>query len=205
MPNFKPLLVSCSLVLGTVAFTMGYTQTATANTEKSAIFAGGCFWCMEEAFEKIDGVSEVVSGYSNGHDPEPDYRSVSAGSTGHAEVVEVKYDPATVSYAQLVDIFWKNIDPTVENQQFCDKGSQYRSGIYYLNDEQKEVAIKSLQDLKSSGRFETIYTEIEPAGKFFMAEAYHQDYYKKNPFRYRYYKLSCGRTDRLEEVWGSNG
>lgn len=181
---------------------LSQSPQAMAQEKASAIFAGGCFWCMEEAFEKLPGVIEAVSGYSNGQDPAPDYKSVSAGGTGHAEVIEVKYDPSKVSYKELVDHFWKNIDPTVKDRQFCDAGSQYRSGIFYSGDDQKQVALESLNELKSSGRFKNIYTEVEPAGPFFMAESYHQDYYKKNPFRYQYYKASCGRTNRLEEVWG---
>lgn len=195
--------IATAVALGLTALV--HSPQTLAQGEESAIFAGGCFWCMEEAFEKVPGVSEAISGYSNGHDPQPDYKSVSNGVTGHAEVIEVKYDPNKVTYKELVDHFWKNIDPTVKDRQFCDAGSQYRSGIYYLNDEQKQVAQESFDALKASGRFKNIYTELEPAGQFFIAESYHQDYYKKNPFRYRYYKASCGRVDRLEEVWGSKG
>lgn len=174
-----------------------------AAPSEKAIFAGGCFWCMEEAFEKLPGVKEAVSGYSNGNVPDPDYRSVSSGETGHAEVIEVEYDPDKISYAQLVDRFWLNIDPTAKDRQFCDAGTQYRSGIYYLNDAQKSIALASLKKQQESGRFKQIYTEVVPAGQFYVAEAYHQDYYKKNPLRYQYYKASCGRVNRLEEVWGA--
>lgn len=200
----KPLAI-LGWVVSAGLTTLAIAPVKAADSLESAIFAGGCFWCMEEAFEKLPGVSEAISGYSNGHDPSPEYKSVSQGVTGHAEVIKVQYDPTKISYKELVDHFWINIDPTVKDRQFCDSGSQYRSGIYYLNDKQKQIALESLQSLKASRRFEKIYTEIEPAEKFFMAESYHQDYYQKNPFRYRYYKNSCGREDRLEEIWGSKG
>lgn len=176
---------------------------ANTNQTEQAIFGGGCFWCMEEAFEKLPGVESVVSGYSQGELDNPDYRAVSAGGTGHVEVVRVTYDPAKVSYSQLLESFWKNIDPTVKDRQFCDTGDQYRSGIYFLNADQEKAAKASLQALKDSGKFKAIYTEVEVAEPFYMAEEYHQDYYKKNPLRYNFYKTSCGRANRLAEVWGA--
>lgn len=182
-----------------LASTTGFAQSGKL---ENAIFAGGCFWCMEEAFEKLPGVREVESGYSQGNMANPDYRSVSMGKTGHTEVIRVSYDPAIIDYNSLLEHFWKNIDPTVKDQQFCDKGDQYRSGIYYLNETQKKAANESLTTLANSGRFEKIYTEIEAADTFYIAEEYHQDYYKKNPWRYKLYKNSCGRVNRLAEVWG---
>ncbi len=168
---------------------------------EEAVFAGGCFWCMEEAFEKINGVSAVESGYTGGRTPDPDYNAVSSGNTGHVEVIRVRYDPSQVNYENLLKAFWANIDPTVNNRQFCDVGEQYRSAIFYVNDKQRELAQKSKQDLEKIGKFKKIYTTIEPAQRFYMAEEYHQDFYKKNPLRYKFYKTSCGREDRLNEVW----
>lgn len=168
----------------------------------TAIFAGGCFWCIEKDFEALEGVYEVESGYINGRNDNPTYEQVSAGSTGHAEAVRVIYDPARVSYPQLVEYFWRQIDPVNKNGQFCDIGSQYRSGIYWQNDEERAVASASRDTLAQSGKIPAIHTELAPAGTFWMAEEYHQDYYKKNPVRYNYYRLSCGRDTRLRELWG---
>ena len=173
-----------------------------AETE-TAVFAGGCFWCMEEAFEKVDGVVEAVSGYAGGEVVNPTYRQVSSGSTGHTEVVQVQYDPEQVSYADLLQIFWLNIDPTVRNRQFCDTGSQYRTAIFHAGDEQRELALASLAALKENAPFAgEIHTEIEPLDKFYPAEAYHQDYYQTNTLRYRSYKFACGREQRLDALWG---
>jgi peptide-methionine (S)-S-oxide reductase len=168
-----------------------------------ATFAGGCFWCMEEAYEKIAGVSSVVSGFMGGATPNPTYKQVSGGSTGHAEVVQITFDPAKVSYQQLVDWFWVNIDPTDASGQFCDKGNEYRSAIFFHGDAQKQIAQASKEKLQSSGRLKhPIATEIAAAGPFYPAEDYHQDYYKKNSARYQYYKYGCGRAARLEQLWG---
>ncbi|NJD36318.1 MAG: peptide-methionine (S)-S-oxide reductase MsrA [Betaproteobacteria bacterium] len=167
----------------------------------TAIFAGGCFWCVEKDFEKLPGVIEVESGYTAGKTPNPSYEQVSSGSTGHAEAVRVIYDPQKVSYPQLVDYFWRHIDPTVKDRQFCDVGSQYRSGIYWANEAERKVAEASRDALLKSGKFKTIHTELAPATTFWLAETYHQDYYKKNPIRYNYYRKSCGRDARVEEVW----
>jgi peptide-methionine (S)-S-oxide reductase len=173
---------------------------------QKAIFAGGCFWCMEEAMEKVPGVIEAVSGYTGGKVKNPTYEQVSTGRTGHAEAVEVTFDPSKVSYAKLVDVFWHNIDPTVRDAQFCDHGTQYRSGIFYLNDEQKRVAEASLKALQKDKPFkEPIVTEITRASAFYPAEAYHQDFYKTNSLRYSFYKAGCGRVARLEELWGKKG
>jgi peptide-methionine (S)-S-oxide reductase len=177
-------------------------QAATAK----ATFAGGCFWCMEEAFEKVPGVVSVVSGYTGGLAPHPTYQQVSAGGTGHAESVEISYDPARVTYDQLLQAFWHNIDPVAMDHQFCDYGRQYRSAIFYRDDAQRRAAEASKRALKASKRFDQpIATEIVPAGPFYPAEEYHQDYYRKNPFRYHFYKWSCGRARRLKQIWGAVG
>ena len=166
------------------------------------IFAGGCFWCIEKDFEKLSGVIEVESGYTAGRTPQPTYEQVSAGQTGHTEAVRVIYDPTKVSYSQLVEYFWRHIDPTVKDRQFCDSGSQYRSGIYWQNEAERKVAEASRDELLKSKRFPVIHTELAAASTFWMAEDYHQDYYKKNPLRYNYYRTSCGRDARVEELWG---
>ena len=175
-----------------------------SNREAVAIFAGGCFWCMETAFEGIPGVKSVVSGYVGGTTRNPTYQQVSAGTTGHAEAVRVTYDPLRISYAKLLTIFWHNIDPLTPNAQFCDRGSQYRSGIFTLNGAQKKAALASKQALIASKRFtRPIVTEVTPAGPFYPAESYHQDFYKKKPGHYRRYRLGCGRDRRLKQLWGS--
>jgi methionine-S-sulfoxide reductase len=169
----------------------------------TAIFAGGCFWCMESAFEPVDGVSRVISGYLGGGVADPTYEQVSAGGTGHYEAVKVTYDPSRVGYARLLDVFWRNIDPVDGGGQFCDRGDQYRSAIFYENEEQKGLAEQSKEDLANSGRLgKPIVTPILAATVFYPAEEYHQDYYKKNPLRYRYYRASCGRDRRLTQLWG---
>jgi peptide-methionine (S)-S-oxide reductase len=158
---------------------------------------------MEEAFEKIDGVLAVVSGYMGGTVPHPSYEEVSAGRTGHAESVEVMYDPSRVTYQRLLDAFWHNIDPVTPNAQFCDQGTQYRAAIFYSTDEEKRLAEDSKRAIEASKRFpQPIVTQLLPASTFYPAEEYHQDYYKKNPFRYKYYKFGCGRAQRLETLWG---
>jgi peptide-methionine (S)-S-oxide reductase len=179
-------------------------QSVPAGTQlKTATFGGGCFWCVEEAFDKVAGVVSTTSGYTGGRVANPTYKQVSAGGTGHVEVVRVAYDPARVSYQQLLDVFWKNVDPLTPNRQFCDGGPQYRSAIFYEDAEQGRLAEASKQALERSGRFkQPIVTEVVAASRFYPAEEYHQDYYKKNPLRYTYYKTSCGRVRRLKEVWG---
>lgn len=167
-----------------------------------ALFAGGCFWCIEADFEKLPGVLEVESGYTAGQTPHPTYEQVSAGHTGHTEAVRVLYDPTQVSYAQLVEYFWKHIDPTVKDRQFCDVGSQYRSGIYWQTDTERQTAEASRDALLKSGHFPAIHTELARASAFYLAEEYHQDYYKKNELRYSYYRLSCGRDARVKKLWG---
>ena len=168
---------------------------------QTATFAGGCFWCMVHPFEVIDGVISTISGYTGGSVASPKYEQVSAGGTGHKESVEVVFDPKKVSYQTLLDVYWRNIDPFDDKGQFCDKGNQYRSAIFVANDEQKALAEASKRKLEE--RFGlAIATDIIPAGPFYRAEEYHQDYYKKNPLHYRFYRFSCGRDARLRQVWG---
>jgi peptide-methionine (S)-S-oxide reductase len=168
-----------------------------------ATFAGGCFWCTEEAFEKLPGVTAVVSGYMGGKVKNPSYEQVSTGRTGHAEVVQVSYDPAKVGYQKLLETFWVNHDPTVLDRQFCDSGSQYRPEIFYHSDEQKRLAEASKAKWQKAKPFrQPILTPITPAGEFWPAEDYHQDYYKKNPLQYRFYVTGCGRYQRLDSLWG---
>lgn len=192
----KPLALAGILLFGTLP--------AHAATD-TAIFAGGCFWCTEADFEKLPGVLRAVSGYTGGTEKNPTYEQVSNQATGHTEAVEVTFDPAQVSYSQLVEYHWRHIDPTAKNRQFCDSGPQYRSGIYWKNAEQKKIAEASKIALEKSGVLKApIATEILAATSFWPAEDYHQDYYKKNPVRYRYYRSGCGRDERLKELWSSS-
>jgi len=180
-------------------------HTAQPTVTETATFAGGCFWCMESAFDKVAGVTDVVSGYIGGHLQNPTYKQVSAGGTGHAEAVQVTFDPARIDYAGLLDIFWRNVDPTQSNRQFCDVGSQYRPGIFFHDEQQRVLAEQSRQTLEKTKPFkESIVVEITQATLFYPAEEYHQDYHKKNPIRYNYYKLSCGRDQRLKALWGES-
>lgn len=185
----------------TLALLLISTTAAVQAATATAVFAGGCFWCIEKDFEALPGVVAVESGYTAGKTTNPTYESVSAGRTGHTEAVRVVYDPAKVSYAQLVEYFWRHIDPTVKDRQFCDVGSQYRSGIYWGNETERQVIESSRDALIKSGRFKTIHTELAGASPFYLAEDYHQDYYKKNTVRYNYYRLSCGRDARVKELW----
>ena len=207
MPGFaRSMRWLLPLLLLMAAAPAALTQTApppaTGKTQ-TAVFAGGCFWCVEEAFEKVPGVLTAVSGYIGGKTANPTYEQVSGGATGHAEAVEVTYDPGKVTYQQLVDWFWRNIDPVDAHGQFCDKGSEYRSAIFYRGDEQKKIAEDSKKALDASGRLkQPVVTEITGAGPFYLAEDYHQDYYKKNANRYQFYKYGCRRVQRLEQLWG---
>jgi peptide-methionine (S)-S-oxide reductase len=166
-----------------------------------ATFAGGCFWCVEADFDKVDGVVSTTSGYIGGKIANPTYQQVSAGGTGHAEAVEVVYDPAKVSYEKLLDVFWHNIDPLVKDRQFCDHGDQYRTAIFFHDDDQRRLAEATKKTVEARFK-QTVYTEITAAGPFYKAEDYHQDYYSKNPVRYKFYRFNCGRDQRLEELWG---
>lgn len=170
-----------------------------------ATLAGGCFWCMEPPFDELDGVISTTSGYAGGWVAEPTYEQVSGGGTGHAEVVQIVYDPSKISYEDLLEVFWRNIDPLTADAQFCDHGRQYRSAIFYHGEEQKQAALESKRELEESGRFdEPIVTEITEFSNFYPAEDYHQDYYQKNPKRYKFYRYGCGRDKRLEQLWGSD-
>jgi peptide-methionine (S)-S-oxide reductase len=175
---------------------------ASESRQAVATFAGGCFWCMEPPFDKLNGVLSTTSGYTGGQVKNPTYEEVSYGGTGHAEAVQVLYDPGKITYPQLLDVFWHNIDPTVKDRQFCDGGHQYRTAIFYHTEEQKRLAEASKKALIDTGRFKLVVTEIAPASAFYPAEEYHQDYYKKNPLRYKLYRYNCGRDQRLEELWG---
>jgi len=168
-----------------------------------ATFAGGCFWCMEPVFDALDGVLSTTSGYTGGSLRDPSYEEVSTGATGHTEAIQIRYDPTRVRYEQLLDVYWRNIDPTASNRQFCDRGSQYRTAIFYHDEAQRSTAERSKAELERSGKLAVaIATEIVPAGPFYAAEDYHQDYYLKNPLRYQRYHDACGRDERLEELWG---
>jgi peptide-methionine (S)-S-oxide reductase len=201
-------LVSSILVSG-VSVAQSTAQPA-LKTER-AVFAGGCFWCMEPPFDVLNGVLSTTSGYIGGKKDSPTYTEVSAGSTGHTEAVEIVYDPTKVSYKQLLEVFWVNTDPVAKDQQFCDVGSQYRSGIFYVNEEQKKLALESKEALnkgqpygaaKPVGFSKGVVTEVTEAAKFWPAESYHQDYYLKNPIRYKGYRYNCGRDARLKTLWG---
>jgi peptide-methionine (S)-S-oxide reductase len=181
-------------------------QESSASRPEKATFAGGCFWCMEEALDKLQGVVSTISGYMGGQKSKPTYEEVSAGGTGHAEVVQIVYDPAKLSYEKILELYWHNIDPTTPNKQFCDVGNQYRPAIFYHNETQKRLAEESKKVVEKTKKFpEQIATEIVPATEFFPAEEYHQNFYQKNPLRYKFYKFQCGRAQRLEQLWGKAG
>jgi len=192
--------------------TMARTENTTAGTGplsgklEKATFAGGCFWCMQPPFDKQAGVVSTTVGYTGGRTKDPTYEEVSSGRTGHAEAIEVLYDPAQVSYDRLLDVFWHNVDPTVKDRQFVDVGSQYRAAIFYHNEEQHRLALASKEKLARSGKFGTrpILTEIVPVGPFYPAEEYHQNYYKKNGVRYKFYRFNSGRDQFLERAWGTD-
>ncbi len=174
-----------------------------ARSLEKATFAGGCFWCMESPFDKLEGVVSVTVGYTGGRTVKPTYEEVSSGGTGHAESIEIVFDPAKISYRQLLDVYWHNVDPTMPNRQFCDVGTQYRTAIFYHSEQQKRLAEESKKALEESKVLPgPIVTEIVPAGTFWPAEEYHEHYYRKNPIRYKFYRSSCGRDRRLEELWG---
>ena len=197
------LALGATLLFGATA---GFAQSANPAVPSSyakATFAGGCFWCMEHPFDVLPGVISTTSGYTGGQKANPTYEEVSSGSTGHAEAVQVVYDPKKVTYEKLLDVFWHNIDPTVKNEQFCDHGTQYRSGIFYHDDAQRQLAETSKAALDRNKPFkQPIVTEITRAGEFYPAEDYHQDFYLKNPLRYKYYRSGCGRDNRLKQLWG---
>ena len=192
-----------ALAQGATPAPAAQAPAAAAGTQK-AVFAGGCFWCVESDFDKIDGVLSTTSGYTGGNVANPTYEQVSAKHTGHAEAVEIVFDPKKVSYEKLVEHFWRTIDPTTKDRQFCDAGSPYRTAIYAQDATQLRIAQASKAALEKAKPFkEPIVTEVVTGGPFYAAEDYHQDYYKKNPVRYNYYRLSCGRDARIKELWGS--
>jgi peptide-methionine (S)-S-oxide reductase len=206
---FRTVAILAALFAGTVmaqpARPAGTPAAKPAQVAKTAkiILAGGCFWCMEGPFDVLDGVISTTSGYTGGTKKDPTYKEVSSGWTGHTEAVEVVYNPDRIGIEKLLDVFWHNIDPTVKDQQFCDHGSQYRSGIFYLDDTQRKAAEASRAALEKSRPFNgAIVTEITAAKEFYPAEDYHQDYYLKNPVRYKFYRSGCGRDARLKELWG---
>jgi peptide-methionine (S)-S-oxide reductase len=191
------------LIVGLAAVLITNTTAMASGNLEKATFAGGCFWCMEHPFDTLPGVISVTSGYTGGSKKNPTYEEVSAGGTGHAESVQIVYDPAQVSYEKLLGIFWHNIDPTTKDRQFCDSGHQYRSAIFYHTEGQHRLALQSKAQLEKNKTFkEPVVTEIVQATEFYPAEEYHQQYYKKNPIRYKFYRFTCGRDQRLKELWG---
>ena len=188
--------------------TKNMAENASAEADQQtaiATFAGGCFWCMEPPFDKLDGVISTTSGYTGGHTENPTYQQTSLGHTGHTEAIQIVFNPEKVNYAELLRVFWRNIDPTTPDQQFCDKGNQYRSEIFYHDPQQQQLAQQSKAELEQNKPFpEPIITPITAATKFYPAEEYHQDYYQKNPIRYRYYRYGCGRDKRLKALWGED-
>jgi peptide-methionine (S)-S-oxide reductase len=205
--NLFGRFVATAALLGSAFAVQVQAQTTTAAippvTNAKAVFAGGCFWCVESDFDKVPGVISTTSGYTGGKTVNPTYEQVSSHTTGHAEVVQIVYDPTKVSYEKLVEYYWRSIDPTVKDQQFCDHGSPYRSAIFAQDAEQLKIATASRAALEKTKPFkQPIVTEIALASAFYPAEEYHQDYYKKNPIRYKYYRTSCGRDARVKELWG---
>ena len=188
-------------IVASLLFLAAVVGVADAQERARAIFAGGCFWCMEPPFDALDGVVSTTSGYTGGHTANPTYEQVSAGKTGHAEAVEIVYDPRKVTYTRLLEVFWRNIDPLTANAQFCDMGNQYRAAIFVHDATQRKLAEAS-KDAVAQRLQKPIVTEITAASQFWPAEEYHQDYYKKNPIRYKFYRTSCGRDRRLEAIWG---
>jgi len=172
---------------------------------ETATFAGGCFWCMEHPFDELEGVLSTTSGYTGGHKDHPTYEEVSSGVTGHTEAIQIRFDPSRITYKKLLDVYWHNTDPTTPNRQFCDVGTQYRPAIFYHSEAQKQAAEASKQKLQQHKPFtQAIVTEIVAAGRFWPAEEYHQNYYLKNPLRYKFYRFNCGRDQRLRQLWGAS-
>jgi peptide-methionine (S)-S-oxide reductase len=203
----RPRLIAALLAALTLSAAAAAAQQEASTMPKDghavATFAGGCFWCMEPPFDKIDGVLATISGYIGGSKVDPTYQEVSAGGTGHAEAVQITYDPAKVSYEQLLEVFWRNVDPLDAGGQFCDRGDQYRTAIFVHGEEQRRLAEQSKQAVVQRKLVDgPIVTEIVAAGPFYRAEDYHQDYYEKNPLRYKFYRWNCGRDQRLAQVWG---
>ncbi len=198
MPRLLLSLICAAAFAGAAA-----AQSTAQPKQAVATFAGGCFWCVESDFDHVPGVLSTISGYTGGHVANPGYHQVSAGGTGHAELVEITYDPSKVSYQQLLTYFWHHIDPTVKDRQFCDVGHQYRTAIFVHNDEQRKLAEASKKKVEAELKV-PIYTEIVAAGPFYKAEGYHQDYYKKSPVQYKFYRWNCGRDQRIKQIWGAH-
>ncbi|MBI5327427.1 MAG: peptide-methionine (S)-S-oxide reductase MsrA [Deltaproteobacteria bacterium] len=197
------LVLITSILVGQMSMVNSEDIKTPAQKLEKATFAGGCFWCMEPPFASLKGVMSIAVGYTGGHDKNPTYEEVSSGVTGHTEAIEILYDTAQVTYSELLDVFWRNIDPTTANQQFVDIGAQYRTAIFYHSEEQRRLAEKSKTKLEKSGKFDKpIVTEIKPATTFYKAEDYHQKYYEKNPIRYKFYRYNSGRDRYLEKIWG---
>ena len=203
----KTLIILLVVTVVLTGLSWANKEASVSDTQLSkATFAGGCFWCMQPFFDRLKGVKHTVVGYTGGQTENPTYEEVSSGETGHAEAIEIAYDPSITTYEQLLKVFWHNIDPTAENSQFVDYGTQYRSAIFYHDDSQKEAALKSKQALADSGRFDSpIMTAIVPATKFYPAEEYHQAYYKKSPMRYKMYHDNSGRDEFIKKFWGKEG
>ena len=197
----RAVCIGLLLAAGVAAFADDPIEANAQSTTEVAIFAGGCFWCMEHPFDELAGVISTTAGYTGGRASNPTYKAVSAGGTGHAESVQVTYDTSKVSYEKLLDVFWHNIDPLAVDRQFCDEGSQYRSAIFYSTPEQQALADTSKQKVQEEFD-KPVATQIVAAGRFYPAEEYHQDYYRKNPIRYKLYRLKCGRDQRLQQLWG---
>jgi len=194
----KMVLLFCCLI------SVVWGDTSDHGKKEMAIFAGGCFWCVQSDFDKVKGVESTVAGYTGGTKVDPTYEEVSAGGTGHVESVQITFDPSRVSYEQLLDVYFHNVDPTRNDGQFCDTGEQYRPVIFYLNTAQKDAATKYKKQLVADGRFQKVLVEILPAKTFYPAEEYHQAYYEKNPVRYKFYRTTCGRDKRLKELWNQS-
>lgn len=202
MGIIRSVLISLTMALLTLAQSGAHAQTIAI---AKATFAGGCFWCMQAPFDVLPGVISTTSGYTGGAKKNPTYQEVSSGNTGHAEAVQIIYDPKKVTYEKLLEVYWRNTDPTVKNQQFCDVGSQYRTGIFTHDEAQKKAADASKAALQKTKPFTgEVLTEITTASEFYPAEEYHQDYYKKQPIKYKFYRAGCGRDDRLKALWGND-
>jgi peptide-methionine (S)-S-oxide reductase len=206
----KTMLILSMILLLASGAAMTNAEDKSAGTGpklEKATFAGGCFWCMQPPFDKLKGVVSTIVGYTGGHKPNPTYEEVSSGSTGHAESIEVTYDPALVSYDEILDVFWHNVDPTTRDRQFVDVGNQYRTAVFYHNEEQRKLALASKEKLEKSGKLgsKPIVTEIVPVSTFYPAEEYHQKYYQKSGVRYKFYRFNSGRDQYLKKTWGKSG
>lgn len=200
----KKYLQGLGIVMMGLGPLQGFSASSTSSATATAVFAGGCFWCLQADMDKVKGVLHTTAGYAGGTAKDPTYKQVSAGGTGYYESVKVEYDPSVITYAELLNDFWHTIDPTDSQGQFCDKGSQYQAVIFYDNLTQQNVANQSKEQLIASKRFSQVVTQILPTTNFYPAEDYHQEYYKKNPIRYKFYRYNCGRDKRLEQVWGKS-